>query len=596
LGRLNTVLQEQPPPTTIDFLTLQLQVAQARQALLNAESTLLNNRNAYQATLDTFKVNVLALPPMICIEPVDNILAPFELIQPEIIRLPEDWEAILGQHVEARQSIADRIQRQIEVVPNTTPPQCRLARYPELEQDLAKIRPALVDMQAFVAHIVNEHLPTVERDLEAFRRAAPRRKARLQRLFARIEELRQSQCELLPLGVNPLEDVEGASAELTGRIDKALTDLATAFQEFGSHFRGYAQSLDERIRIVDDLAANPNRMPDELFQQLVRGVYDRTYECGETTVLSFDVVEDITRELIELQLLQARARTESIEVEEVDLAAERALEVARRYRRDWMNARATLVDSWRRIQFNADQLQSTLNVVFSGDMINVSDNPFRLRTHTGFLRAGVQFDAPITRMAERNNYRQSLIEYQQARRSFYNFEDNVARQLRGQLRQLTTNEINFELQRLAVLEAARQVILNTFIDLESQATQTTRATAARDVVQALSDLLNAQNNFMSIWLNYEVQRISLDFNLGTMQLDEEGLWIDPGKIGQDYGQYDPWLWRTHGGAPVGGGDEKSGPGDRLEELPPAFMLPPPPAEKLPPPEVELAPPARGRAR
>jgi hypothetical protein len=29
-----------------------------------------------------------------------------------------------------------------------------------------------------------------------------------------------------------------------------------------------------------------------------------------------------------------------------------------------------------------------------------------------------------------------------------------------------------------------------------------------------------------------------------MQLDSEGLWIDPGRIGEDYGQYDPWLWRT----------------------------------------------------
>ncbi len=33
---------------------------------------------------------------------------------------------------------------------------------------------------------------------------------------------------------------------------------------------------------------------------------------------------------------------------------------------------------------------------------------------------------------------------------------------------------------------------------------------------------------MSVWVNYEVERMNLDFNLDTMQLDEEGLWIDPG--------------------------------------------------------------------
>jgi hypothetical protein len=35
---------------------------------------------------------------------------------------------------------------------------------------------------------------------------------------------------------------------------------------------------------------------------------------------------------------------------------------------------------------------------------------------------------------------------------------------------------------------------------------------------------------MSIWVNYEVQRISLDFDLGIMQLDERGVWIDRGPV------------------------------------------------------------------
>ena len=46
--------------------------------------------------------------------------------------------------------------------------------------------------------------------------------------------------------------------------------------------------------------------------------------------------------------------------------------------------------------------------------------------------------------------------------------------------------------------------------------------------------------------NYEVLRRGLDWDLGTLQLDSEGLWIDPGTIGEDYGKYDPWLWRTEG--------------------------------------------------
>jgi hypothetical protein len=217
----------------------------------------------------------------------------------------------------------------------------------------------------------------------------------------------------------------------------------------------------------------------------------------------------------------------------------------------------------------------------------VGQHPFKLDASNGRLRVGAQFDAPITRLAERNTYRQSLIEYQQARRQYYQFEDSVGRALRAELRRVVTNQINFELQRLAVIESARQGRLNTSLG----------NTSARDRVQAIDDLLNAQNNFMDIWVNYEVLRYSLDLDLGTMQLDSEGLWIDPGSIGEDYGQFDPWLWKTEGclpgeakanEAPAGEtlpGVEPSpapavGPRDPVQELPPPLLLPPAPDDRI----------------
>ena len=134
----------------------------------------------------------------------------------------------------------------------------------------------------------------------------------------------------------------------------------------------------------------------------------------------------------------------------------------------------------------------------------------------------------------------------------------------------------------------------------------TGATAARDAVSALSDLLTAQNNFMNIWVNYEAQRRTLDFDLGMMVLDNEGLWCDPGEIGPDYGSTDPWL-RKEGNFAIPEGTEL--PLD-LEELPAApaqpghkgmkpaapgapgadEVLPGPAAEVLP----EKAPPAAER--
>ncbi len=195
-----------------------------------------------------------------------------------------------------------------------------------------------------------------------------------------------------------------------------------------------------------------------------------------------------------------------------------------------------LVDSWRLIQFNANDLRSEVDIVFTGDISNRGDNPLALDDATGRLRAGVQFDAPLTRLSERNNYRQSLIEYDQARRSYYRYEDRIAQLLRDTIRRVELNQLNFELLRSAVRVSIAQVELAQLRLQEPPKPDEENilgATTARDLVSALSDLLNAQTDFLSVWVNYEVLRRSLDLDLGTMQLDPYGGWIDPGPIYDD---------------------------------------------------------------
>lgn len=613
LQRLTFLLQEQPSEETGAYLNQGLQVAQARQALISAENSLVEARSGFEAELDNFKAT-LGLPPQVCLLPKDDILDQFELIDPAVIKLPEDWELILTQHSKVRREIPERITGSINVEERPGAEAiCRLPAYEGLDNDLAQLQPAFADMQTFVDTIVTEHLPQIQQDLQKFAQSLPRRREWLARLRTRLAES-NSPCDLLPLGINPLDpqnidmpEAEGRGDAAGGLIDRLVRSIEDAdhsysliqkdFEILANNFQRYAAELAERRNRVGELQTMPPATDEERFQRLVQGVFNPRYKCGETKVLSIDVVEDVTRELTELQLIQAIARAETIELQDIDMSVDHALEVARRYRRDWMNARAGLVDAWRLIQFQSDQLQGGLSILFSGDLANVGQNPFDLRASNGRLRVGAQFDAPLTRLAERNTYRQAIIEYQQARRSYYQFEDGVARSLRAELRRVTTNQINFELQRRAVIVAARQVMLNALIDQEEQRTLTTRVTAARDAVQALSDLLSAQNQFMGLWVNYEVLRYSLDLDLGTMQLDSEGLWIDPGAFGPDYGQFDPWLWRTEGclpgelpssAAPVG----ETLPGvpgtpalgdlqrDPVQDLPPPLLLPPAPDDRI----------------
>ena len=51
-------------------------------------------------------------------------------------------------------------------------------------------------------------------------------------------------------------------------------------------------------------------------------------------------------------------------------------------------------------------------------------------------------------------------------------------------------------------------------------------TAATDLLTALAALRNTQNNFMGVWLNYHAARMRLERELGTMQLDRDGGWVD----------------------------------------------------------------------
>ena len=50
------------------------------------------------------------------------------------------------------------------------------------------------------------------------------------------------------------------------------------------------------------------------------------------------------------------------------------------------------------------------------------------------------------------------------------------------------------------------------------------ATTARDLVNALNDLLDASNNFLDVWIGYEAMRMRYAYDLGQLKLNENGIW------------------------------------------------------------------------
>jgi hypothetical protein len=198
-----------------------------------------------------------------------------------------------------------------------------------------------------------------------------------------------------------------------------------------------------------------------------------------------------------------------------------------------MNNRASLVDQWRLIAFNANALKAGLDIFFEGDLANVGNNPVAFNGQNGSLRVGMRFDAPFTRRVERNNYRSVLIQYQLERRQLYQYQDGVNFTLRNLLRTLNQLEINLEIQRRAMVIAIRRVD-KTREDLNEpppptvpgQPVQLLGPTVAQNLIFALNDLLAAQNVFMSVIFNHYENRMLLYRELGIMELDDCGIWID----------------------------------------------------------------------
>lgn len=323
--------------------------------------------------------------------------------------------------------------------------------------------------------------------------------------------------EILPLRVKHLENLSQQPEFRSGEVDPAIVDpklLVERTQESHEKYAELSEKLDLVLAQLEMYASMAADLPVDPVQR---------------EALRIQMKEDaslLSARLLELSLLQAVTRLETVTLKPIALSSPDAYRIACVNRSDWKNARAALVDRWRQIEVVANELENDLDIVFSGDLGTTDTNPWEFRGTNGRLRVGLEFDAPVPRLAERNAYREILIEYQRTRRAYYAFEDEVDQVLRQNLRDLHLAEINFEQRRAAVYVAARQVDLKQ-LDLLRKPAEL-GATTARDVVDALNALLDEQNAFLNVWVDYEIQLMNLAFNLGIMELDQNGMWIEEG--------------------------------------------------------------------
>ncbi len=542
-----------------------VQVDQARQSVYNAQSTLLSIVTSYEDSLDSYKVS-LGLPPDLNVRIADPLLDRFDLITPP---LTETQDAVL----ELNRLVGDETL--------------------ELPKDYLQQASALE--QRVLAQVEQ-----VKTDLEALDKALPQRRKNLNEL-AKRDEIRAGQVERSVVDVAVLDTRTGRVHEEFATLQPKIHKTLAEIREFVEHPPSPSEvapkpaplppedaptapippgeSTEPTPNVPSGAAAGlpPGLQPQQESQDTASGPRDRL-----STILT-----TLAGEMRALSLVQAAARLDTVTLISVDLSPEKALDIARDNRLDWMNARAALVDQWRKIEITANALRSALNLTVDGNVTTVGGtNPFQSRDTNGELDVSVQFDAPLTRLIERNAYRTTLIAYQRARRQYYAYEDVINQDLRSTLRLLRLDQLDFEVRRTAAFNAISQVE-SAQVGLERPPkpgeTGQLSPTTARDLTDALSGLLSAQNSFLGIWVEYEAARMSLDFDLGTMQLDSNGMWIDPGPI-------------TSQIAPSQSQPEPIPPGTVSQLSPEPAIAPPsiePAAFRLPPEPAVVSDPAKG---
>jgi hypothetical protein len=347
--------------------------------------------------------------------------------------------------------------------------------------------------------------------------------------------------EAAPLVAKINTDLEQTRAALPDRL-QLLEQLSKLPEVVESQLDPIIFSTKRPQELLGQLAREADNLQSRLAEVLEQSAI--TIEPGPSVALEQppsekETLTQLSAILLELSLLQARARLHAISLRPINVSPQIAFHVALSRRPDWMNAKASLVDTWRLIRFNANALRSNMSISLLGDLGTTRDNPLNFGSANGRLSAGLTFDLPLTRLIERNQYRESLIVYQQARRSVMQFRDEIQRGLRARLRQIQLDQVNLELRRTAVdvaitqTDVARLKLIEPQKPVQEGKAISTSPTVARDLVDALQNLNDTQQSLIQVWGDYEIQRRLLDFDLGTMQLDQQGMWSDPGELTDD---------------------------------------------------------------
>jgi hypothetical protein len=517
-------------------LVTQVQKGVVEQGLLQAVEGVLGTQANYRVSLDQLKQQ-LNLPLTVPIEldpapllPMINLIDGYEKLSIDFERVVYNG-LMYGRSTDAKQ-LRQRLRRLLDRTPLMRGTQTRertlnrLGYYENLSKGKA----------------VNQRL----QDLEA----------ELNKLREKREEVRKRQRTDRP-GEPLAEAEERIVGELTFEIDLA------AYEFFLSIYEGepWASEKDPVKRV--DLANVAFR---RVYNYLILMVDRAAIERQQNIKKQWPALPPVRAE--NLDLLSASDDEALGAVQRTTMA----------YRVDLMNVRGQLTDSWRKIRVAANALMGTFNVDYHVDASSPANggNPFAIggsRTRHELIFNG---QLPLVRILQRNNYRSTLINFQQNRRSLMAFEDQLMFNVRFDLRQIRILGNNYQRVQKRQIELAYMQVdqaLQQFSQPQAPPQSGLEppglvgpvaprpvagdpAALTTQLLQTQGSLLRSQNDLYNTWINYLIARMDLYRDMGVMPLDNRGVWIDDAATSSNA--------PDNNGQPAGGQQPSAPP----EQLPP----------------------------
>ena len=335
--------------------------------------------------------------------------------------------------------------------------------------------------------------------------------------------------------VTAMEDIESVLTTLEAKIQSFEDEIVELEQILPIRF---ARMTEEEIAEVEHNVANDKQQFSDIQQKTIdmRASISKLrdeIQAAEDTADVIPAVRELRRGLLHtvraLTGVSIAIRLEKSILVPLNVNFNEAASIALENRLDLMNRRGIVVDTRRRYEVAAERLLTDVNLVAEGSVgtppLASSNEPFDFSSDSAQFRAGIEIVTPLDRRRARNNFRAAQVSLQRARRNYMAAEDQVKLDIRTMYNEAITEARIFEICRRALRVAARE--LDQAIEFGDRPDAGEYAGGRGvNISRALENILYNQNEMIESWAEYETARLSIYRDMGTMDINESGLWAD----------------------------------------------------------------------